>query len=101
MKAHNFARVTFSASDLTERINETLAVWQHEDKVQALWDSDSSLWTNGDEAQWTGWLTAAQEEMGQVGHILRLAQELQTAGCTDLVLLGICLLYTSPSPRDA
>ncbi len=89
MKAHNFARVTFSASDLTERINETLAVWQHEDKVQALWDSDSSLWTNGDEAQWTGWLTAAQEEMGQVGHILRLAQELQTAGCTDLVLLGM------------
>ena len=86
MKAHNVTQVTFSAGALTEQINETLTAWQREGKVQALWDSDSRLWTNGDEAQWTGWLTVRK---GEVTSVLQLAKALQTADCTDVVLLGM------------
>ena len=31
---------------------------------------------------------------------LQLVERLGAAGCTD-VLVGTCLLYTSPSPRDS
>lgn len=88
MQATNSERVTFSAGNLTEEINKTLATWQREHKVQALWDSDSRLWTNTDEAEWTGWLKPGVDT-NDVTRISHLTQELQSAGCTDVVLLGM------------
>ena len=89
MTQNSFKEITFSAGELTDEITKTLATWQQQNNVQRLWQSDASLWTNTDEAQWTGWLTIPKVELSDIGHIDKLAKELQAAGFTDVVLLGM------------
>lgn len=81
--------VAFSAGKLNDAIQETLKQWQSEDMLQRLWGSDPRLWTNEDEAKWTGWMSIPESEMSEVARIEALANELVSDGITDVVLLGM------------
>ena len=80
--------VQFSAGECTNAINAELAVWQKEKKVERLWAGDATLWTNSEENKWMGWLNVAAENK-EVPRIVALANEIKSAGITDIVLLGM------------
>jgi transaldolase / glucose-6-phosphate isomerase len=80
--------ITFSSGIYAEAIKAELHAWQRENKVQRLWQSDPTLWTNSDENKWTGWLNVASEN-DEVQRIEVLANELKDAGLTDIVVLGM------------
>lgn len=80
----------FSAgNELLEAISEELITWQKEDKVHRLWASDTTLWTNDDESQWTGWLRIVDAEFQEISRIEALASEIKSAGFTHVALLGM------------
>lgn len=79
----------YQAGDLAAAINSVLKEWQDADKVQRLWASDSKLWTNEDEASWTGWLTIPEAECSEITRIHKLAKELKASGIKHIVLLGM------------
>ena len=52
-----------------------------------LWAHDASMWTDGDEAKWLGWLAAAKGEQVDFDALAVLQQEAKTY--RDVVLLGM------------
>jgi transaldolase/glucose-6-phosphate isomerase len=82
------ADIQFSAGKYAEAISAELQVWQKENKVQRVWESDATLWTNADENKWTGWLQLASEN-NDVQRIEALAHEVRNAACTDILLMGM------------
>ncbi len=89
MAQSTFEKPTFSAGELDMEIASTLKNWQQESKVERLWQSDATLWTNTDEANWTGWLTIPKLELSNIDDINQLTKTIQIAGFTDVVLLGM------------
>lgn len=83
------ANIQFSAGDLQDLIMETLTTWQNNDNTQRLWNGDASLWTGQDEYKWLGWLQAPIVEQSEVPRIEDLSHEINQAGFTDIVLLGM------------
>jgi transaldolase/glucose-6-phosphate isomerase len=81
--------IHFSAHNAEKTIQENLAAWEKENKVQRLWKSDASLWTNTNEAQWTGWLNVTTTEFHETARIEALANEIKAAGFQSIVLLGM------------
>ena len=79
----------YTAGKLADAIKAELDDWQKNDKVQRLWASDGKLWTDEDEAKWTGWLTIPNSETSEIPRIEALATELKASGFTDIVLLGM------------
>lgn len=63
--------------------------WSREDKIRRLWERDASVWTNGSESKWLGWLTAAQDGLANIDAYNRLAQDVKTHGYKDVLLLGM------------
>ncbi len=74
---------------LDEPVKQTLEVWRAEGKVRRLWKGDASLWTGTDEANWLGWLNITELEQDNVVRFIRLATEVQEAGFTHAVVLGM------------
>jgi transaldolase/glucose-6-phosphate isomerase len=81
------ATTQFSADIYTDMIIAELNVWQKENKVHSLWESDEILWTNSGESKWTGWLNVA--EKSEVPRIEALANEIKAAGFVNIVLMGM------------
>jgi len=63
--------------------------WASGGKVARLWASDATLWTGGDEAHWTGWLTIVDLQRKQLDKFAELAKEVKEAGFTHVCLLGM------------
>jgi len=76
-------------SELQRAITRENEQWKTENKIQRLWDSDATLWTNHDEAQWTGWLTVITAELNEISRIEKLAHDIKTTGFKHIVLLGM------------
>lgn len=81
--------ITYVAADMQAAIEAELQAWQSTDKIQRLWGSDPRLWTDSDEAKWTGWLTIPESEMSEIPRIKALADTLKTEGFQHIVLLGM------------
>jgi transaldolase/glucose-6-phosphate isomerase len=75
--------------DLDEAVKATLEDWRGEGKVRRLWAGDAALWTGTDEGQWLGWLTIVDEQLKAAGHLEAFAAEVQRAGFSDVLLLGM------------
>ena len=87
---HNVNSQTFSLPpDLSNSIKTTLDEWDSGQKVQRLWAGDSSLWTSGDEGKWLGWLTIVAEQKKTADRFVKFAEEVQDAGFTSALLLGM------------
>ena len=79
--------------DLPERLSAEVrarvAEWQLTGKVGQLWAGDASLWTNGDEASWLGWLDIVGQQGVAVEPLSEFAREIQEDELTDVVVLGM------------
>ena len=71
----------------------TAAAWQTEGKLNRLWSKDASLWTKGqgsdDESQWLGWMDIVQRQQADLPMFASLRAEVQAAGFTHALLLGM------------
>ena len=63
--------------------------WKKNDKVKRLWAKDASLWSNTDESKWLGWLTIVVEQIAQHDKLKKVAADIEKAGFTHCVLLGM------------
>lgn len=70
-------------------VNTTLATWQRDDKVARMWAKDASVWTDEDEGKWLGWLTIVGEELADTQKYTELAKDIDDAGFTDVLLMGM------------
>ncbi|MFN0242181.1 MAG: bifunctional transaldolase/phosoglucose isomerase [Planctomycetota bacterium] len=70
-------------------VDACLDDWKANDKVTRLWKRDASLWTNGDEGRWLGWLDAPRAAHAHTGELTAFAEEIRSAGFTHILLLGM------------
>src|SRR5260370_7133476 len=86
----NINQQTFSLpQDLSKAVEAALDNWDAEDKVRRLWERDASLWTNGDESKWLGWLSIVDEQQRSIRRFPNFALEVKDAGFSDVLLLGM------------
>jgi transaldolase / glucose-6-phosphate isomerase len=76
-------------ADLEAAVSATLREWTEQGKVERLWARDATLWTGADEASWLGWLGIVDEQVGRVGELRRIAEDVRQAGFTHVLLLGM------------
>ncbi len=57
--------------------------------ARKIWARDASLWTNGDEAQWLGWLDIVDQQLARGGEFAAFAEEVKARGFSHAVLLGM------------
>jgi transaldolase/glucose-6-phosphate isomerase len=75
--------------DLDAAVKKNLNDWRASGKVRRLWQGDASLWTSDDEANWLGWLGITDEQLANAAKLKALADEVKSAGFSDILLLGM------------
>ena len=75
--------------DINSALIEALEDWRDNNKVQRLWDHDTSLWTASDEANWLGWLDITKAQLDQAEVFAEFAADIRDGGFTDILLLGM------------
>jgi len=63
--------------------------WRQGGKIRRLWAMDPALWTNADEAQWGGWLHAADPAASDAADVGQICDHVRRNRFTDVVLLGM------------
>jgi transaldolase / glucose-6-phosphate isomerase len=63
--------------------------WQAENKIARIWQKDAGVWTNDDESKWLGWLDSVEVEISKIGDYKNFAEDVQKAGFTDVLLMGM------------
>ncbi len=76
-------------ADVDAAVKKNLNDWRASGKVRRLCQGDASLWTNEDEANWLGWLGIADEQLANAAKLKALADEVKSAGFSDILLLGM------------
>ncbi len=76
-------------ANLDAAVKKTLDDWRASGKVRRLWQQDASLWTGEDEAKWLGWLSITDEQLANPAKLKALADEVKSAGFSDILLLGM------------
>src|SRR4051812_28238078 len=86
-------KISQQASELPDALAKQVAQnvndWRAAGKVRRLWQRDASLWTNGDESQWLGWLDVAEKQSECKEKFQQLAQEIRREEFSDILLLGM------------
>jgi transaldolase / glucose-6-phosphate isomerase len=75
--------------DIEKMVTASLESWRHEGNVRRLWAGDARLWTGSGEAKWLGWLGIAGEQHKRIGALSSLADDIQRAGLSHVLLLGM------------
>ena len=76
-------------AELDAAVKKNLNDWRASGKVRRLWQRDASLWTGEDEANWLGWLGIADEQLASAAKLKKFADEVKSAGFSDILLLGM------------
>src|SRR5208337_2043888 len=76
-------------ANLDAALRKNLDDWRASGKVKRLWQQDASLWTGEDEAKWLGWLSITDEQLANAAKLKALADEVKSAGFSDILLLGM------------
>ncbi len=74
---------------IEDTVREHIADWNANNKVTRIWEKDASIWTGDDEAKWLGWLTIAAEEAAETAKYRDLQADIEQAGFTDVLLMGM------------
>jgi transaldolase/glucose-6-phosphate isomerase len=74
---------------LAKQVAQNVNDWRAAGKVRRLWQRDASLWTNGDESQWLGWLDVAEKQAACKDKFQQLAREIRSEKFSDILLLGM------------
>jgi transaldolase/glucose-6-phosphate isomerase len=72
---------------LRTAVDERLKTTAAEGWASRLWAADASLWTNGEEAKWVGWLAAGEGKQVDFAQLKAVAEKAK--GHKDVVLLGM------------
>jgi len=72
-----------------QAVDAEIARWDREDLMARVWKRDASLWSNGDEAAWLGWLEIASEQYKDTGRFRDISTQTKNAGFKHVVLLGM------------
>jgi len=75
-------------SDLDDAVRVEIEYWK-ECKVTRVWSKDATLWTNDDESKWLGWLDIVVEELDDLHKYRDLQADIESAGFTDVLLMGM------------
>jgi transaldolase / glucose-6-phosphate isomerase len=75
--------------EFAKAVASNIEDWKKNDKVKRLWAKDASLWSNTDESKWLGWLTIVAEQIAQHDKLKKVAADIEKAGFTHCVLLGM------------
>lgn len=59
------------------------------DRITRIWAKDSGVWTMDDEDKWLGWLDIVNRELASVQNFRDLQADIETAGFTDILLMGM------------
>jgi transaldolase / glucose-6-phosphate isomerase len=76
-------------AELDAAVKKNANEWRALGKISRLWQHDASLWTSDDESNWLGWLGIAGEQLGHIGQLKAFAEEINSAGFRDILLLGM------------
>ena len=76
-------------SKIEDTVREHIAEWNTDNIVTRIWEKDASVWTGDDEARWLGWLTIAAEEAVGAAKYGDLRKDIESAGFTDVLLMGM------------
>jgi transaldolase/glucose-6-phosphate isomerase len=83
-------RQTYSLpKDLDKAVKATLAEWSAKDKVHKLWAGNTSVWTGADEDKWVDWLRITGEQLADLDHLTRVAEDVKSAGFSRALLMGM------------
>jgi len=77
------------SSELSRAVESVLKDWAANDNVKRLWARDASLWTNGGEDKWLGWLTIVDEQKKSIRRFPNFAAEVKDAGFSHVLLMGM------------
>jgi len=82
--------ISYSLSpEIEDDVRQHIAEWNTESKVTRVWEKDAAVWTGEDEAKWLGWLTIGQEEAADTAKYSDLQKDIEEAGFTDILLMGM------------
>src|SRR4051794_17045370 len=74
---------------IESEIQATIEDWGANGTVHRVWQGDASLWTGADEARWLGWLWTAEDQLAHLERFDALAHDVQEAGFSQVLLLGM------------
>ncbi len=57
--------------------------------ISRIWEKDAAVWTGADEAKWLGWLTIVGEELENLQVYRELRSDIESAGFTHTLLMGM------------
>ena len=70
-------------------VDDAASAWDAAESTTRLWARDATLWTNGDEGRWLGWLSAPSDAVKTVAPLEAFAAEVRADGFSDVLLLGM------------
>lgn len=76
-------------SQVEDEVRKYISEWDTDSKIGRIWEKDASIWTGDDEAKWLGWLTIAEEEAADTAKYRDLQKDIDDAGFTDVLLMGM------------
>ncbi|MEJ7847854.1 MAG: bifunctional transaldolase/phosoglucose isomerase [Pyrinomonadaceae bacterium] len=81
--------MTYSLAEKLEKAFQAeMQISVDETRVPRIWNKDASVWTD-DEAKWLGWLNIVSVELDGLQKYRDLRQDIESAGFTDILLMGM------------
>jgi len=75
--------------DLADRVTAAAEDWRAHGKIRRLWAGDASLWSNGPEADWLGWLRVIDDRLAHLQELTDFQSDIRAGGFTDVLLIGM------------
>ena len=76
-------------SAIDDSVRSAIESWNTTNKISRIWSKDASVWTNDDESKWLGWLDIVEQEIDDLAKFRDLANDIEQAGFTDVLLMGM------------
>ncbi len=81
--------MTESLGEAQTAVAEEVKARTESGDARRLWHKDRTLWTNGDEDRWLGWLDSPVRECAEQSTYEAFARWIESSGFKDVVLLGM------------
>lgn len=75
--------------ELEDDLEQEFADGIKDERITRIWAKDASVWTGDDEAKWLGWLDIVEREKADLQKYRDLQADIQSAGFTDVLLMGM------------
>ncbi|MDF7674294.1 bifunctional transaldolase/phosoglucose isomerase [Acetobacteraceae bacterium ESL0709] len=75
--------------DLSNAVVAAEKKWAEQGDIRRIWARDASVWTNGPESKWLGWLNGPADGLSQYSVYEKFAQDVKSRNYSDILLLGM------------